>query len=251
MKANFIGKQALAGAMALSLAACASTASDTTTADPLEGVNRTVFEANLVVDKAVIGPTARAYRKAVPADLRQGLTHFLNNLRTPVILTHDLLQGEWDRAGTTTKRFIVNTFLGLGFLDKASDMGLPRHDEDLGQTLAVWGVGDGLYLVLPLLGPSSARDLAGQAVDYTLDPVNLALDHHGLDTLIYTRTGLEALSFRADNDAQLKAAEESAIDFYALTRTAYQQLRAKEIANGRVDSEQPSDVGADAFDFDY
>lgn len=251
MKTTLIGKQGLLGALALTLAACASTNTDNraATADPLESVNRTVFEANLVVDKAVIGPTARAYRWAVPADLRQGLSHFLNNLRTPVILTHDLLQGEWDRAGTTAKRFIVNTTLGLGFLDKASDMGLPHHDEDFGQTLAVWGVGDGLYLILPLLGPSTARDLAGQAVDYTLDPVNLALDHHGLDAAIYARTGLTALSFRADNDAHLTAAEETAVDFYALTRTAYQQYRAKEIANGRREPTPASDAAA--FDFDY
>jgi phospholipid-binding lipoprotein MlaA len=132
--------------------------------DPLEGLNRGIFEFNRVVDGVLIKPAAQIYRGVLPQQAQDSVRSFLRNLRSPVILANDVLQGDMDRAGSTIGRFLVNTTLGIGGLfDVASELGMPFHDEDFGQTLAVWGVGEGPYLVLPLLGPSNPRDAVGLA----------------------------------------------------------------------------------------
>src|SRR5262249_46629897 len=135
----------------------------------------------------------------LPNFAQDGVRNALNNLRSPVVLGNDLLQGSMDRAGTTAARFFINSTLGIaGLFDVASEFGLVYHDEDFGQTLAVWGTGEGPYLVLPLLGPSNPRDLTGFGVDAVMDPWGWILPSH-LEWINYTRTGVQAIDTRARN----------------------------------------------------
>jgi phospholipid-binding lipoprotein MlaA len=202
--------------------------------DPLEGVNRGIFEFNRVVDGVLIKPLAQIYRGVLPQPAQDSVRSFLRNLRTPVILANDLLQGDRDRAGTTMGRFLVNTTLGIGGLfDVASELGMPFHDEDFGQTLAVWGVGEGPYLVLPLLGPSNPRDVVGLASEFFLDPVNLYLRKEDLEYLTYVRAGLRGIDARARSIDVLDELERTSLDYYAAIRSLYRQQRANDIRNSK------------------
>lgn len=198
--------------------------------DPLEPVNRVVYGLNELADVMLIGPVAQAYGE-LPSPLRTAVRNVLDNLRAPVIFANDLLQGETDRAGTTLARFMINSTIGLfGLFDLASELGHPKHGEDFGQTLAVWGVGDGPFLVLPLLGPSNLRDAAGLVVDrLALDPWGeLASSEVGL-----ARNGAEAIDTRQRLDSVIQDVRRNSLDPYATVRSAYRQRRAAEIRNGR------------------
>src|SRR3546814_672513 len=139
--------------------------------DPLEPANRVVFAFNEAVDTVVIRPVAVTYDTFVPSPVQQGVTNFLRNLRTPVIFANELLQGDWQGAEVAFTRFFLNSTLGLGgFIDIAAYEKLEFQSEDFGQTLATWGVGEGPYLVLPILGPSNPRDAVGFATDSLADP---------------------------------------------------------------------------------
>lgn len=202
--------------------------------DPLEGLNRGIFEFNRVVDGMLIKPAAQIYRGVLPQQAQDSVRNFLRNLRSPVILANDLLQGDGDRAGKTVGRFLVNSTLGvLGLFDVASDLGMPFHDEDFGQTLAVWGVGEGFYLVLPILGPSSPRDLAGLGAEFFLDPVNLYLRKEDLEYLTYVRAGVRGVDARARAIDVLDELERTSLDYYAAIRSLYRQQRANDINNSR------------------
>ena len=145
--------------------------------DPLEPINRGIFAFNRAIDEMFLKPAARLYIAIVPEGGRVAVTNVVNNLKSPVILVNDLLQGDLDRAQTTIARFTVNTILGFGGIaDVATDLGAPRHSEDFGQTAATYGVGSGPYLMLPFLGPSNVRDALGKVVDRFLDPLEYALD---------------------------------------------------------------------------
>ena len=140
--------------------------------DPLEPMNRYFFELNKFFDTILLKPVATWYDGVVPEPGRDGVRNFLDNLRSPVILANDLLQGEWDRAGTTASRFGINTTVGvLGLFDPAAGWGFPQHSEDFGQTLGVYGTPEGPYLFVPVLGPAPPRDLTGFAVDQLFDPL--------------------------------------------------------------------------------
>lgn len=205
--------------------------------DPLEIPNRLIFAFNQAADFAIIRPVAYVYREIVPLAVRDAIRNFLRNLRTPVILANDLLQGEMDRAAATTQRFFINSTAGvLGFFDVAADMGLPWHDEDFGQTLGVYGIGEGVYLVLPLLGPSSARDAAGRVVDHFLDPLTYIADDQGKEEWMLYRTALAGVDFRARNIDTLDEIERDSIDFYARIRSLYRQRRKAKIDNAADES---------------
>lgn len=206
--------------------------------DPFEPLNRAVFQFNEVVDRAVLRPVAIGYRAVLPQGVRNGIRNFIDNLNAPVVLFNCVLQGEWQRAGDTTGRFMTNTILGLGgLIDVASEAGIPKHREDFGQTLAVWGVESGPYLVLPLFGSSSFRDGVGLGVDTAMDPFTT----YGEDWLYgeyeeegpYWRIGLDTVDWRARNLEAIDDLRRSSIDFYAAVRSAYRQRRTAEIANGR------------------
>lgn len=207
--------------------------------DPLEGLNRGIFEFNRVVDGVLIKPVAQIYRGVLPQQAQDSVRSFLRNLRTPVILVNDVLQGDMDRAGSTIGRFLVNTTLGIGGLfDVASELGMPFHDEDFGQTLAVWGVGEGPYIVLPILGPSNPRDVVGLASEFYLDPVNIYLRNEDLEYLTYVRAGLRGVDARARSIEVLDELERTSLDYYAAIRSLYRQQRINDIRNNRP-SEEP------------
>lgn len=206
--------------------------------DPLEGLNRGIFEFNRVVDGVLIKPAAQIYRGVLPQPAQDSVRSFLRNLRSPVIFVNDVLQGDFDRAGSTLGRFVVNTTVGLaGLFDPASGIGMPFHDEDFGQTLAVWGVGEGPYLVLPLLGPSNPRDTVGLASEFFLDPVNIYLNNQDLEYLTYVRAGVRAIDARARSLDTLDELERTSLDYYAAIRSLYRQQRANEIRNNRSTDE--------------
>ena len=200
--------------------------------DPLEIPNRFIFAFNQTLDVAIIRPAAVLYRDLVPEYLRQRVHLFLRNLSEPVTLANDLLQGDLERAGTTADRFLLNSTGGvLGFWDVATDLGHPYHKEDFGQTLGVHGVGEGPYLVLPLLGPSNLRDATGKVVDIFLDPFFYIARETDKEEWQLYRFLLDGLDFRTRNLETLDEIERDALDFYARLRSLYRQKRDAEIRN--------------------
>jgi phospholipid-binding lipoprotein MlaA len=224
--------------------------------DPLEPLNRAVFQFNLVLDGLLLEPAARIYRGVTPEFFRTAVRNFIDNLRTPVVLANDIFQGEPYRAERTLGRFMLNTIMGVGGLvDVGGLLGMPeRHEEDFGQTLAVYGVGEGPYLMLPFFGPSNPRDTAGMVVDVFLDPLNYigptGIGFFAAPTEIgLARISVEALATREQNIEPFEELKRSSIDLYAATRTLARQLRATEIRNG---APAPLDdiYDEDLYDFD-
>jgi phospholipid-binding lipoprotein MlaA len=208
--------------------------------DPFEKTNRAIFDMNIKLDKAVAKPAAKFYVDVTPGFARTGIHNVLTTLGKPVTLANDVLQGEGHRAGQTFTRMVTNATLGLGgLIDVATMAGVPDHDEDFGQTLAVWGFGEGPYLMLPFLGPSNPRDATGMAADYFIDPITYA--HFNYENLANDlRMGFGIVDMRAANIDALDAVERSSIDYYATMRSLYRQHRKSEIANG-AGSDDPGD----------
>ena len=201
--------------------------------DPMEPMNRYFFDLNNFADEILMKPLAGWYYVALPNFAQDGIRNAVNNVRTPVILANDLFQGEFERAGATFGRFLVNSTLGLGGLfDIAEKMGLERHDEDFGQTMAVAGVDEGPYLVLPLIGPSNPRDAFGRIVDAFLDPMTYLTFFTNVGWINTTRNGLDIVDFRARNLQTLDQIKKGSLDYYATVRSLYRQRRADEISNG-------------------
>lgn len=206
--------------------------------DPAEPTNRAVFTFNQGVDDLVLEPAARGYRAAVPDFGRERVHDFLTNLRSPVVLANDALQREGGRAGITFSRFVINTTFGvLGLMDVATRLGIPGHDEDFGQTLAVWGVGEGPYLMLPVLGPSNPRDAAGMVVDFAVDPLGFAA--RGASWVAPTRSGMNAVDTRERYIEVVDDIERTSIDQYGTFRALYRQRRAAEVTNGGAAGAEP------------
>ncbi len=209
------------------------TPQDAVVADPFESWNRAVFKLNSGLDTVLLEPAANAYRFVLPKFGRNRVRDFVDNLKTPVWFANDLLQGEWGRAGNSAARFGLNTTFGLlGTYDFAAHQAdLPKHDEDFGQTLAVWGVGNGPYLMLPLLGPSTLRDAAGLGVDYAMDPLTWA-EFEGDDTFRIGRRVADVVDIR---DRARDAFDQigRAADPYSQAKSVYIQTRNRRIANGR------------------
>ena len=198
--------------------------------DPIEPVNRAIFEFNRVADQILIKPLAQMYQVLLPEPLRDGIRNFLDNLRTPVTLANDLFQGKFDRAAVTVQRFVINSTAGVGGLfDVARDFGIQGHREDFGQTVATWGGGEGMYLVLPILGPSNPRDAVGLVVDGFLDPVN----YFAPGEVILARSLVRGVVERERVLDTLDEIERASLDFYATLRSLYRQRRADEIRDGR------------------
>ncbi len=209
--------------------------------DPFENWNRAMFNFTIRVDKAVFRPTAIAYRDVVPMWFRDSLRNFLNNLDSPVILANDILQGNADAAKVTLVRASVNTTLGLaGFVDVAQRWGFVRQSEDFGQTLGVYGVGEGPYIFVPLVGPANPRDLLGRGVDILIDPFTW-WQFNDRYWAAGGRVGLDFLDLRARNIDSLDELERSSIDFYASVRNLYRQSRDNEIRNGMGGAENLPD----------
>lgn len=205
------------------LGGCATTG-QSNQADPLESMNRKVFGFNEGVDKHILKPISDGYKAVTPDVAETGVSNFFQNLSSVNVIANDFLQGKFKQGFSDALRFTANSTLGLlGFFDVATDMGLKQHDEDFGQTLAVWGVGSGPYLVLPLLGPTTLRNTASIAVEAVTDPV----------VLIYPPLlGLEAVDARAKAEASLKFVSDTALDPYTFTREAYLQWRNNLVFDG-------------------
>jgi len=214
--------------------------------DPLEGFNRHVFAFNDAVDTVAIRPAAVLYRDTVPEPLKNIVSNFLDHLTLPLTIVHDLLQGKPDRAGIAAKRLFLNTTVGMaGLFDIATPAGFVYHQEDMGQTLGVYGVGPGPYLVLPFLGPSSVRDAAGNLVDRFIDPVSIATYAASSDmALRMGRTAASGLVEREKLIGTLDALRES-LDYYATLRSSYRQRRESVIRDGRPPS--PEEREKDPF----
>ncbi|MEX2311157.1 MAG: VacJ family lipoprotein [Rhodospirillales bacterium] len=213
-------------------------AADSDVNDPLEPLNRVIFEFNEFVYAALFTPIAKTYNTVMPATFRAGLSNVIDNISSPVTFVNDLLQLEFHRALTTFTRFFVNTVGGMGGIaDMASSIGLEEHSEDFGQTLGVYGVGEGLYLVLPLLGPNNPRDAIGRyLVDPFFDPLGLYLSNTDREAAEYARIGVSALDEYAGLVGELQQIKKTSVDYYAAIRSLYRQKRLTEISNGREEN---------------
>jgi phospholipid-binding lipoprotein MlaA len=253
----------LALLFATALAACAGSPKPETTMtdanavdevnDPIEPFNRYMFEVNKFIDELLLKPFATVYRGVLPDPVQTGVRNVLNNLDTPLTFIHDVAQGEPERAGEAFGRFSMNTLLGVGgIFDVAAGEpgkeGIPYHQEDLGQTLAVWGVPDGPYLVLPLLGPSNARDAVGIVGDFFINPFAHIGSRDTQKKLTVSRTVFRVLDVRSRNIETLEEIERASIDYYASIRSLYRQRRNAEILNGKVDEDSVPDISIDEED---
>ena len=216
--------------------------------DPLESVNRGIFEFNEFFLQWVLGPISGVYKDFVPDPIRKSIGNILHLVAAPIILGNDLLQGEWERAWITTQRTVVNATVGVaGTFDVAADsLDLPRHSEDFGQTLAVWGVGEGLYLVIPFFGPSNPRDAIGKLVDGYVHPLNRWAANTDREEITYGLFSANAVHEYSEIQDELDQIRKTSIDYYAAIRSMFRQKRAAEIRNGaEVELPPIPDLGFD------
>ncbi|ABM96051.1 MULTISPECIES: VacJ family lipoprotein [Methylibium] len=226
MKSGVCRSAILAVALALGLVGCATVEQP----DPLEKLNRKTFAFNETVDQYLIAPPARVYREVVPSVARQGIDNFFNNLRDVWSAFNLILQGRFGDSANDVMRFGTNTVFGLvGFVDWASALGLAPHYEDFGQTLGVWGFDAGAYLVLPVLGPSSARDAVGLPVDLLASPDQVVESVRLRNAL----TGLRVINTRAGLLDATGLLDDIALDKYSFVRDAYLQRRRSLVEDGR------------------
>ncbi len=197
--------------------------------DPLEGLNRGVYRFNTAVDRAVLRPAARGYRRITPAPVRRGLGNFVDHLQYPRVIVADVLQGKFRDGGRDLVRFVSNTVFGLGFFDPAARAGLEAHKEDFGQTLGRWGIGPGPYLMLPLLGPATLRDAVGRVPDQYLSVSHYFDDPYARWSVVAV-DGLDARVQLLDTDRVV----DEAFDPYAFVRSAWLQRREYLVHDGNV-----------------
>ena len=223
------------------------------TKECFEGVSRAMFKFNHTLDKTIFEPVAKGYR-ALPAPIRQSTGNALDNLRSLLTFSNNILQGEFKRAGNTAGRFAINTTAGvLGFFDPATKLGLEdQGKEDFGQTMGVWGAESGCYFVLPILGPTTARDAIGLVGNTILDPVYQITHNTEISNGVvgngnysehnyYYYRGTSSVDFRAKNIESLDGIEKNSIDLYASLKSLYLQNRDKKIANSTSTIETQND----------
>jgi phospholipid-binding lipoprotein MlaA len=207
------------------------------TNDPLEPTNRIFYAVNDGLDTVILRPIALAYHYAMPQPVRNGVHNVLANLSTPVLLANNAFQAQPRRAGNTAMRFLINTTVGVvGIFDVASDWGYPIHDTDFGVTLALWGVPDGPFLFLPVLGPTNPRDAAGFGADVALDPFTWVGQGATVTDLNWARYSTSAVDQRERVLDEIDQIKNSALDPYATFRSLYRQHRASQIEESRTDA---------------
>jgi phospholipid-binding lipoprotein MlaA len=217
--------------LVLALGGCAT--AKTRNDDPWEGFNRKMYAINDAADKAVIRPVAAGYRKITSANVRRVIGNFYDNIKMPITIANNVLQGDPRRAAKSTGRFIVNTTIGFaGFFDPASEMNLPLDETDFGVTLAKWGVPDGPYLVLPFVGSTTARDIWRLPVDQYFDPLQWYADEHDFNyNAEYLPSVFYLVTLRA-RGIEAESLLEGVYDPYVFYRDAYRQRRIYEIYDG-------------------
>ncbi len=209
--------------------------------DPLEPLNRRIFAFNEFLDRILIKPLAKGYRRALPQEGRDALRHCLDNINEPIVFANALLQGRLRSAGTTGCRFIMNSTLGIaGFGDVAIRNRLPRQFGDFGQTLWAWGLPDGPYLILPVLGPSNPRDGIGSGVDAYFDPFRYLTRGKDFNTTVtVSRVVLDGMDKRSRSIDALDEMQREAIDYYASFRSLFRQHRAAELRGAEKSAPLP------------
>ena len=222
--------------------------------DCFETLNRATFAFNMGLDKAIFKPVSKGYRK-LPSPIRTGTSNALNNLSNLITIPNNILQGDFGSAANNSARLIINTTLGIaGIFDPANSLGfVKRNKEDFGQTLGVMGVGEGCYLVLPVLGPSTVRDTVGSLVSisggdgwYNITVKNDT--HYVNESDYYVSKGLSGVDFRAKNLEAFDGMEKNSVDFYATVRSLYLQDRKKKITNSSGKTEAMDDSDWDTLE---
>lgn len=199
--------------------------------DPLEPMNRSIYQFNEHFDRVLLKPAAIAYNTVTPPPVRGGVTNFFGNFRDVTTAVNDALQFKLKDAASDVGRVLINSTIGIfGIFDVATRLGLKKHNEDFGQTLAVWGTPDGPYLVLPILGPSTARDTVGLVGDYLTDPEFFLFDEAPTRDIVL---GTRIISVRGDLMESEQLFNAAAIDRYSFLRDAYLQRRHSLINDGR------------------
>ncbi|MDA9619049.1 VacJ family lipoprotein [Candidatus Pelagibacter bacterium] len=210
-----------------------------------EGVSRSVFKFNMAFDKAILKPIAKGYNK-LPDPIKYGTSNFTSNIATLLSIPNSLLQGNIKQVGHSTGSFLINSTVGvLGVLNPAEKMGLKSHQEDVGQTLGTYGVGPGCYLVLPIFGPSTARDSFGLLADTFVDPFahvtireNDLFGVSGNNIDYFSVKGVTAVDFRADNEQNFESLEKNSLDLYSSLKSVYLQSRENKIRNSIEDDDE-------------
>ena len=203
-----------------------------------EKVSRGIFKFNKGFDSAILQPIAKGFNK-LPEPIKTGTGNFTSNLATLLTVPNHALQGQWAEAGESTASFVINTTVGiLGFLNPAKKMGFENQQEDVGQTLGAYGVKNGCYFILPILGPTTVRDSVGLIADSFVDPFahvtireKELFDISGSKLDYFSVKGAGAVDFRADNIANFDSIEKNSLDEYAAMKSLYLQNRAKKISN--------------------
>ncbi len=209
-----------------------------------EGTSRAIFKFNMAVDEAVIEPLAKGYNK-LPAPIKTGTSNFTSNIGTLLSIPNNILQGNLKQFGHSVGSFVINTSVGiLGLLNPAEKIGLKPHKEDVGQTLGSYGIGTGCYFVLPILGPTTARDSLGMLADTFVDPfAHVTLRENELfstsgNTLDYFSVkSVTAVDFRSDNDKNFQSLEKNSLDLYSSMKSLYLQDRENKIKNSFNDQD--------------
>ena len=224
-----------------------------------EKLSRGTLKFNQGLDRVLFKPIAKGYR-ALPSPLRSGTSNFVGNLRSLLTLSNNILQGDIKGAGNTVGRFTINTTVGiLGIFDPATKMGFEKRSrEDFGQTLGVWGADTGCYFVLPILGPTTARDAVGLVGNVFIDPVYQLTHNTETDVVIgnenlsehnyYYFKGTDAVDFRSKNIETLDSLEKNSLDFYASVKSLYLQNRAQKISNSPISNKDQDDSDWEEID---
>jgi phospholipid-binding lipoprotein MlaA len=209
--------------------------------DPLEPLNRRIFDANQFLDSILLRPAAKVYVFTVPEDARAAIRQVLDNMKEPTLVFNNALQGEFARAGISLGRFAINSTVGFGgIIDVATLSGIERQPADFGQTLFVWGLPSGPYLVLPILGPSNPRDALGMAVDSYADPFAILATAHGVTELTTARLLANGVDQRTRLLDLLDDLKKNSLDFYAQLRSLAQQHREAELHHGAPPAPVPA-----------
>lgn len=215
------------------------------TEECFESTSRAIFKFNNIFDDAILEPIAKSYNR-LPNQIKNGTSNFTSNIGTLLSIPNNLLQGNFNQLGHSVGSFVVNSSVGiLGFFNPAEKMGLKPHKEDVGQTLGAYGIGPGCYFVLPILGPTTARDSFGMVIDSFVDPfAHVTIREHelfgasGSSLDYFTVKGTTAIDFRADNDKNFESLEKNSLDLYSSLKSIYLQDRENKIQNSTDDQDE-------------
>lgn len=209
--------------------------------DPFEPINRRVFTFNQYVDALLLDPIANMYRMGVPEDVQISVANILHNASEPVIFINDCLQKKRKKALESFSRFMINSVFGIfGVFDVAKRLGLDPHRESFNTTLKYYGVPQGPYIVLPILGPSNPRFVLGTIIDFYIDPVRYYAQKHDKHSWTYWRTGMQFITVRANLTEDMRNFQENSIDFYAAVRSFFKQYMDASRMDGKVQYQSPS-----------